>query len=294
MDKEPHQEKVVLGIHSYGGDGGLTDGHAWISVQRGDKAVEYYGLWPDDHPAVKDNGSETDIRNGMERRSPSDADRYYSLSPKQVTELDKALGENVTWHLNNNCSSWASETVSRVTGKQIDASTWLPTVETPNALKETIMALEAKNPTSADKPLDPIPKNQSSSSSASNDQDNAVDGQNAHKGAKQAVITEHGHPGNPLFNGLRNALPDSVPDDRVALAAVRTYENGMKDMSQVGRVGEFDGNVHVAGTTPGYRASVLATEAIPPLASSSQQFTQQVAAAQTQEVASPSRGQAMA
>ncbi|NIK40295.1 hypothetical protein FHY12_002620 [Xanthomonas arboricola] len=56
MGTEPANERVVLGIHSNGGQGGLTDGHAWITVKRGDSPTEYYGLWPDNHPMVKDNG----------------------------------------------------------------------------------------------------------------------------------------------------------------------------------------------------------------------------------------------
>ncbi|WP_081419402.1 hypothetical protein [Xanthomonas cannabis] len=279
MGTEPASERVVLGIHSNGGQGGLTDGHAWITVKRGDSPTEYYGLWPDNHPMVKDNGGGTDIRSGEEERQRSDADRYYELSPAQTKVLDQALRENVTWELNNNCSSWASETVSRVTGKQIDAGTWLPTVETPNALIDTIRELESRHPTSPSTPEVNEPTHEERSINSLGQNDSSQERSNP----PTKAMTDPGHAGNRLFAGLRGGLPEHISDERVAFAAQRAHEAGITDMSKVSRVIERDGDVFVAGTTPGFRASVLASEQPPTIENSSAALAQRAATQPTME-----------
>ncbi|MCC8441771.1 hypothetical protein LN449_04455 [Xanthomonas cannabis] len=279
MGTEPANERVVLGIHSNGGQGGLTDGHAWITVKRGDSPTEYYGLWPDNHPMVKDNGAGTDIRSGMEKGQRSDADRYYELSPAQTKALDQALRENVTWELNNNCSSWASETVSRVTGKQIDAGTWLPTVETPNALIDTIRELESRHPTSPSTPEANEPAREGRSSNSLGQNDSSQGRSNP----RTKTMTDPEHAGNRLFAGLREGLPQHISDERVAFAAQRAHEAGINDMSKVARVIEREGDVFVVGTTPGFRASVLAGEQPPTLEHSSTVLAQHAAAQPSME-----------
>ncbi|OBR77273.1 hypothetical protein A7D35_07735 [Xanthomonas arboricola] len=279
MGTEPASERVVLGIHSRGGQGGLTDGHAWITVKRGNSPIEYYGLWPDDHPMVEDNGAGTDIRSGMEKTQRSDADRYYDLSPAQTKALDQSLRENVTWELNNNCSSWASETVSRVTGKQIDAGTWLPTVETPNALIDTIRELESRQPTSPTKPEVNEPAREGRSSNSLG----KVEPSEERNSPSARAMTDPEHAGNRLFAGLREGLPLHISDERVAFAAQRAHEAGINDMSKVGRVIEREGDVFVVGTTPGFRASVLAGEQPPTIEHSSTALAQQAAAQPSME-----------
>lgn len=279
MSTEPANERVVLGIHSYGGQGGLTDGHAWITVKRGNSPTEYYGLWPDNHPMVKDNGDGTDIRTGMERGQHSDADRYYDLSPSQTKVLDQALRENVTWELNNNCSSWASETVSRVTGKQIDAGTWLPTVETPNALINTIRELESRQPTSPTKPEVNEPAREGPSSNSLG----KLESPEERNGPSTKAMTDPEHAGNRLFAGLREGLPPHISDERVAFAAQRAHEAGINDMSKVSRVIEREGDVFVVGTTPGFRASVLAGEQPPTIEHSSTALAQNAGAQPSME-----------
>lgn len=164
-------DKVVLGIHSAvssrtqengGSYDRFVDGHAWLSVTRGGK-TEYYGLWPDGHPRVKDNGDGTDIRIGLERGLPSSADRYYDLTPAQAAKLEEALKANVAWSPTTTCAGWASDTVSAVTGRKIDAAEFL-SIETPRALASTIHVLEAKQPTAPNKPHAPFqgPENNSS------------------------------------------------------------------------------------------------------------------------------------
>ncbi|HZX81617.1 MAG TPA: hypothetical protein VFE72_11775 [Lysobacter sp.] len=118
-------DRVVLGVHSAistqtqaqaGSFDRFTDGHAWLSVTRNGK-TQVYGVWPDDHPRVKDNGDGTDIRVGLEHGFRSSADRYYELTPAQVAKLDKALKANVEWSVTTTCAGWANDTVSSVTGK---------------------------------------------------------------------------------------------------------------------------------------------------------------------------------
>lgn len=163
-------DKVVLGVHSAvssqtQANGNsykkFIDGHAWLSVTRNGK-TEYYGVWPDDHPRVTDNGDGTDIRVGLEKGFRSSADRYYELSPTQVKRLDEALKANVAWSPTTTCAGWASDTVSAVTGKKLDATEFL-SIETPRELARTIHTLEAKQPTAPDRPHAPIAPQQSSS-----------------------------------------------------------------------------------------------------------------------------------
>ncbi|MEE7545715.1 hypothetical protein HF319_00470 [Xanthomonas sp. Kuri4-1] len=274
MGTEPDNEHVVLGIHSNGGQGGLTDGHAWITVKRGTSPTEYYGLWPDNHPMVKDNGNGTDIRAGMEKGQRSDADRYYDLSPSQTRLLDQALRENVTWGLNNNCSSWASETVSRITGRQIDAGTWLPTVETPNALIDTLRRLESRQPTSPTRPATDEPAHDGRSSSSFG----KIEPSEERSSHFTQAMTEPEHAGYRLFAGLRQELPPHISDERVAFAAQRAHDAGIHDMSRVGRVIEREGDIFIAGITPGFRASVLAAEQPPTIEHSSTALAQHAAA----------------
>jgi len=160
-------DKTVLGIHSYvgaqteGSFNQFVDGHAWISVTRNGQ-TEVYGLWPDDHPHVPDNGNASDIRRGLEAGYPATASRYFELTPEQSRELDAALKENVTWRYTNTCASWASETTERITGQRIDADDTLG-FETPRKLIETLRGLEKKQPTAPDTPQPPVEPSSSSS-----------------------------------------------------------------------------------------------------------------------------------
>lgn len=162
-------DQVVVGIHStvspdtQGSFNQFVDGHSWISVTRNGQ-TQYYGLWPDNHPDVPDNGAASDIRVGREANYPASASRYYELTPEQATRLQSELGRNVTWGYTNTCASWASETVSRVTGQRIEA-TELLSIETPRQLIEEIRRLERQHPTTAADPITPdeLPRNRSSS-----------------------------------------------------------------------------------------------------------------------------------
>ncbi len=169
-------ESTVLGIHSWTNaktqkEGSaferFTDGHAWLSVTRNGK-TEYYGLWPDSHPDIverkQNDPDKTDIRIGREANSRPVASRYYTLTNEQAAKLDVALKENVTWGATMTCAGWASETVSEVTGKKLNATEFL-SIETPRELVNSIKELEAKEPTAPNQPLPAIKQEPGSSDS---------------------------------------------------------------------------------------------------------------------------------
>ncbi|UPG89750.1 hypothetical protein L2Y96_20540 [Luteibacter aegosomaticola] len=150
-------DKVVLGIHTNAEPNTNawsvdTEGHAWISVTR-NGTTQAYGLWPNDHPRFANEAQhpETNIRQGIENRFPATESRYYQLDQKQVAELDKALGEKVTWGYLNNCSNWATNTTERVTGEHIHARDNYG-IRTPGDLANGIKALEKEHATAVNQP----------------------------------------------------------------------------------------------------------------------------------------------
>ena len=78
-------ENMILGIHSNiaGDDNDYTGGHAWLTITEKGKTT-FYGLWPDAHPSVVDNGDDSDIRVGLEASAKAVASRYYKLSEAQA------------------------------------------------------------------------------------------------------------------------------------------------------------------------------------------------------------------
>lgn len=175
---------TILGIHSnvrpgmidpstgQPRDPGISDGHGWLTVTR-DGQTTAYGLWPDDHPRVVEqgwnNGEGSDVRVGMENKYRPAASRYYRLTPEQVKTLDARLKENATWGVTENCSSWASSTLEAVTGERINADEpyTAGVVETPRMLGESIHRLEQKDRTSREAPATPTAAEARSSSSLS-------------------------------------------------------------------------------------------------------------------------------
>ncbi|HAJ13824.1 MAG TPA: hypothetical protein DCM06_14855 [Comamonadaceae bacterium] len=167
-------DDVVLGIHSNVRKGqidpetgepyGFDAGHAWISVTRDGKTTNY-GLWPDGHPAVEDNGEGSDIRTGLEDGDTPAASRYYRLTSTQANTLETLLQQDETWGYTHNCSSWARDTVQSVTGVALNAddpgALW---TETPRQLGDSIHLLEKTQHTSPSLPIEPAPTKGSSSS----------------------------------------------------------------------------------------------------------------------------------
>lgn len=148
------KEEYVLGIHSnVAPSAGFIDGHAWITIVKkigSGRAIQSYGLWPDDHPRTKDNGNKSDVRIGMEPTKAL-ANRYYALDLKQRGELRHLIATKDHWFYTNNCSSWVSKIVYKFLKTDIDADDWLG-IETPRELSKTILKLEKIDPTTIEKP----------------------------------------------------------------------------------------------------------------------------------------------
>lgn len=145
---KPAPTPTILGIHSnVAGDRfGYTDGHAWLTITQ-NGATGYYGLWPDAHPNVVNNGNGTDIRMGMESGDQPMASRYYKLSPAQANHFWALMRANVAWRYTNTCASWATEVVEDVIGEDLDADDH-GGFETPRELGQSILGLEKREPTS--------------------------------------------------------------------------------------------------------------------------------------------------
>jgi len=153
---------MVLGIHSNvsGDSNDYTAGHAWLTITH-DGTTTHFGLWPDAHPSVVDNGEASDIRVGMEASAKAVASRYYRLSDAQAKHFNALMQANVAWRYTNTCASWASEIVEVVVGEDVDADDWSG-FETPRELGASILELEAKQPTSLESPK-PLKQNPASS-----------------------------------------------------------------------------------------------------------------------------------
>lgn len=242
-------ERIVLGIHSNiapDSEADLTDGHAWISVTRGGR-TQTYGLWPDEHPYIQrqglDNGEGSDIRTGIESgigREPA-ASRYYELTPEQFRALQGELARDVEWGYTNTCASWASGVASRVTGERISASELLGVTDTPRQLSESIQDLERERRTDRASPVGPAEIPNRSSSFSMNGSDVNLDR-------------------HPVARELRARLPETVSDARIAYAAVRVIDAGIDDPAKIAGALERNGDLHVAGTVPGFRVTVGAQE----------------------------------
>lgn len=143
---------MILGIHSNvaGENQDYTAGHAWLTITHDGKTT-CYGLWPDAHPSVTDNGDKSDIRVGMEASQKAVASRYYRLSDAQAKHFNKLMSANVAWRYTNTCASWASEIVEEVIGEDVDADDY-GGFETPRELGRNILLLEKKQPTSLSSP----------------------------------------------------------------------------------------------------------------------------------------------
>lgn len=277
---------AVLGIHSNVRPGmidpatgrpfdpGLIDGHGWLTLTRDGKTTTY-GLWPDDNPRIADaglgNGRESDIRVGMEDKYNAAASRYYRLSPEQAKVLDAKLKENVTWGYTNNCSSWASETLTAVTGERINADEpyTAGVVETPRVLGESIHQLERKQPTSRGAPATPPPQKGTTSNSLSDA--SGASGMQEPDASRHARLSVHAQ--NLLSDSERevrqlahsHGLPwDQGMDNTVVAVAQQARADGLTGINLVNvkngqiRFGQYDGQLlkeggidaRVAANTP--------------------------------------------
>jgi hypothetical protein len=143
---------MILGIHSNvaGDTHELTAGHAWLTITE-NGTTTFYGLWPDAHPMVVNNGDGSDIRVGLEASAKAVASRYYKLSDAQAKHFKALMLSNVGWRYTNTCASWASEVVYEIVGEDVDSDDYLG-FETPRELGRNILLLERTDPTSMHAP----------------------------------------------------------------------------------------------------------------------------------------------
>jgi hypothetical protein len=225
-------DEVILGVHSNVRKGqidpetgqpyGFDAGHAWISVTRDGKTTRY-GLWPDGHPSVDDNGDGSDIRTGMEDGDTPAASRYFRLTPEQASRLDGLLRANETWGYTHNCSSWARDTVEAVTGVRLNADDpgvlW---TETPRQLGDSIHRLEEKDRTGPTSPTTPPAARSSSALGARADLSNTsrqlLQDSDAHV---RRLAEQHGLPW------------DQGMDNTVAAIAQQAREGGLTGITHL-------------------------------------------------------------
>ncbi len=125
----------------------MYQGHAWLELyncQTGDR-VAIYALWPDDHPFIVDgglaNGPGSDVRTDFYPDTLYAVELKYMyakcLTDAQKTAFDNFIGQNHTYRITNNCSSFASDAFYAATGEDIDADDWAG-FETPRELGASI------------------------------------------------------------------------------------------------------------------------------------------------------------
>ena len=270
------EDDVILGIHSNVRNGTIDPetgqrvdpafdaGHGWLSVTR-DGVTTNYGLWPD-FSRAGDNGEGHDIRTGMEDGDIPAASRFFRLTPEQVTALEGKLSENVTWGYTSNCSSWASETLTEVTGVRINADEplFLGIVETPRVLGESIHNLELRDRTSRTEPAEtPTPSRSSNSLSDANGDAPAVEEHAALSPAAQMLVSDSERQVRQIAE--RHHLPwDQGMNNTVYAVAHQARADGLKGIAHLNvqggqiRFGQLDGAVlrdgvidaRVAANTP--------------------------------------------
>lgn len=144
---------IILGVHSNTSPkAGFLDGHAWISYRSSNGTnITTYGLWPDTHEDVPDNGSGTDVRIGMEVNDIAAYNRYYKLTPNQLQRWKKYSSKTAEWKYTRTCASWASDAIQYVVNEDVDADD-ISGFETPRELSIHIIKLEQENKTSPSSP----------------------------------------------------------------------------------------------------------------------------------------------
>lgn len=158
----------VLGVHSNADPNtsfaveaakaylGIRDGlgHGWISVtsySSGSPQSNYFGLWPDGHPSVVNNGPASDVRFNIET-GPGAHNRYYLLCPSDVAKLNSFISKSATWSYNYTCANWAQDAVQAAMSELVSSIDTFG-YGTPRELAENIDALESSKPSLVDVPF---------------------------------------------------------------------------------------------------------------------------------------------
>lgn len=122
-------------------DAAMTDGHAWINDSSEDGIDTSYGLWPDAHPAVDDNGSATDVRKNLEVKFGYNdkyvAQKSFPLTKTQYKKFTKFVTKQATWRYTHTCADWARDAIKAATGIRLDVDDWFG-FETPRELSRSL------------------------------------------------------------------------------------------------------------------------------------------------------------
>ena len=154
----------VIGIHSnVTGDAGLTDGHAWLSMQFTNGKHTTVGLWTttlfesrrmskDPTGVILDESFDVNFGLEEQKNYQPAASRYYKLSEAQAKRAVAIMGSYTGWRFTNTCASWATKVVRELLGEELASSELGGLTQTPRALGQAILQLEARDPTSVTNP----------------------------------------------------------------------------------------------------------------------------------------------
>jgi hypothetical protein len=269
-------DPIILGVHSWSGNSAgqgssaeFVDGHSWLTITSGGRTVSY-GLYPDDHGYVVDNGDKSDIRYNIEQSHgyKADANRYYELTPVEYQKLQQKLQENVEWAHTNTCASWASETATEITGETIDADDY-GGFETPREMAESIKALERKTPSSLADPVAPSERHRSSLFGAAE-----LEVPANYAGVHGQLDGLVGHE----FN-VRNVDWGNGGDNTVAACTVACVKQNITDVQYLTVA---NGNINM-GQKNGYEWSVASVDAVQAARTPQQESFAQLAALDLQQ-----------
>lgn len=157
---------TLVGIHTSVSSNSIlvniwNHGHAWITVTKSGKTSRY-GLWPDYNDAIEaaglSNGPDTDRRIDFEQGTGKFS-RFKYISPEQMEVLEDFINKHWEYNLlTRNCATFAQKSWKVATRdiENLDANElWNGSpIESPRILGNSILSMEAIDPTGYLRPLD--------------------------------------------------------------------------------------------------------------------------------------------
>jgi hypothetical protein len=157
---------AVAGLSSAQGGPAFTDGHAWLTLHYTNGRQASIGLWAEgglfqlrhlvrDPVGVLNRSEEKfEVRfdEEIKRIYRAEANRYYGLYAGQQSRAIMALGKFTGWRATHTCATWATDKMKEIFGVALQSTEGLGLTNTPRALGHALRVLEAKEPTSIQKP----------------------------------------------------------------------------------------------------------------------------------------------
>ena len=156
---------AIVGVHtsvtgSSSWQNAFDHGHAWITITEDETTM--YGLWPDYNSSIEDagldNGPGTDVRIDFEKGTGKHS-RFMYITPNQLLEVKNFITKHWEYDLwTRNCATFAQK-VWKVASRDLEIldadELWDGSpVESPRVLGNSIIAIEAVDPTGALRPDD--------------------------------------------------------------------------------------------------------------------------------------------